>query len=327
MNDLSQLSILVTCFNKSTYIKEFFSNLSLLLALSAEVVIVDDCSTDGSGALLESSLASFPNVLFLKSKENLGSAASRNRTLAAATRPYLIFWDIDDFLNVDILQKMLNEVLEKEGDLCRGYFSIQPSNQINEEILEPSSQDSSISHFSHLIAKRMGYWRYIYRREFIHSNSFAFTPTFSDLGGRRFILDDVFWMIQVASASGKIVFTRQQAPLYHYTAAKDTTRSWKSFQSQAKLFPLASLIFIKDISRYELDTEIAHTLLYEKLQEHLRYLNIFQWLQVLPKTLQLLTIMKSRLPEQKFPLYSTLFRTGINSLKNFYVDLRSKISL
>jgi GT2 family glycosyltransferase len=327
MKDLSQLSVLVTCFNKSAYIKQFLSNLSPVLALSAEVVIVDDCSTDGSDALLGSSLASLPNVLFLKNKENLGSAASRNRTLAAATRPYLLFWDIDDFLDVDILRKMLGEVLERDADLCRGYFSIQPSNQIDEEIVDPNSQECSISHFSHFIAKRMGYWRYIYRREFIQSNNFTFTPTFADLGGRRFILDDVFWMLQIASASGKIVFTRQRAPLYHYTAAKDTRSSWKSFQSQAKLFPLASFIFIKDISRYKLDIELAHILLYEKLQEHLRYLNIFQWLQVLPKTLQSLTIMRSRLPEQTFPLYSTLFRTGINSLKNFYVDLRSKISL
>ena len=45
-----------------------------------------------------------------------------------------------------------------------------------------------------IFMKGLGYWRFIYKTKSVQ-NKFFFFPTFSQLSGRKFILDDLFWLI------------------------------------------------------------------------------------------------------------------------------------
>ena len=103
---LSNLSILITSYNKSQFLNDFQSLLKDLLSLGAEIVIVDDNSTDDSAEILSKMVLEMHEITLITNPENRGSAASRNIALSLATRPYVCFLDIDDRLIVSVLVEM-----------------------------------------------------------------------------------------------------------------------------------------------------------------------------------------------------------------------------
>lgn len=64
---------------------------------AVEHFIVDDCSTDGSWALLEELNQEYPWLKPVRLEQNSGPVAARNRAIELAQGRFLAFLDIDDF--------------------------------------------------------------------------------------------------------------------------------------------------------------------------------------------------------------------------------------
>lgn len=82
-----------------------------------EVIVIDDCSTDG----LDRALAAYrddPAVICLKNEVNLGAAQSRNRGVAAARGEYVAFLDADDCWAPGKLEKQLAALRRTGTVLC-----------------------------------------------------------------------------------------------------------------------------------------------------------------------------------------------------------------
>ena len=65
-----------------------------------ELILADDGSTDGSGAICDEYASSDARVLVIH-KENSGVSDTRNRAMRHAKGTYLQFVDCDDWLTVD----------------------------------------------------------------------------------------------------------------------------------------------------------------------------------------------------------------------------------
>ena len=91
-----KLSIVIPCFNQARFIGEAAKSACRQTWPSIDVIVVDDGSTDGSGAIA----AEHPGVRVLW-QANRGLAAARNAGLAAATGDIVIFLDADDRLLPD----------------------------------------------------------------------------------------------------------------------------------------------------------------------------------------------------------------------------------
>jgi glycosyltransferase involved in cell wall biosynthesis len=63
---------------------------------NSEVIIVDDCSPDGSAAIVEKAIAGIPNARLIRHELNSGPAAARNSILAKAQGEFVAFFDDDD---------------------------------------------------------------------------------------------------------------------------------------------------------------------------------------------------------------------------------------
>ena len=94
------LSILLPVYNVSEYL-EFCvqSILSQISHYNIEILLLDDCSTDGSRELCEQLCSGHPEKLkLLYHSVNAGLSAARNTLLDAARGNYVWFLDSDDYL-------------------------------------------------------------------------------------------------------------------------------------------------------------------------------------------------------------------------------------
>ncbi|MFI2640468.1 glycosyltransferase family 2 protein [Streptomyces sp. NPDC018610] len=86
-----------------------------------EVVAVDDCSTDGSHALLERLAAGEPRVRVIRRETNSGGCGSpRNAGIDAVTSPYVMFLDSDDVLPPGAVDALLATAREERVDVVSG---------------------------------------------------------------------------------------------------------------------------------------------------------------------------------------------------------------
>lgn len=77
-----------------------------------EILVVDDCSTDGLEAVRER-YAADSRIIWKQNLENLGAAKSRNRAVREARGNYVAFLDSDDYWASGKLKKQL-AVMERE---------------------------------------------------------------------------------------------------------------------------------------------------------------------------------------------------------------------
>ncbi len=89
---------------------------------NAEILAVDDGSTDGTRALLERYAARDSRVNVIV-QPNLGVSAARNAALERAAGRYLFFADPDDVVEPDFLSAVI-EAMERDGaDYCLSAYS------------------------------------------------------------------------------------------------------------------------------------------------------------------------------------------------------------
>ncbi len=81
-----------------------------------ELILIDDGSTDGSGAACDRYAASDPRIRVIH-QENGGLSAARNTGLSAAAGKYLQFLDSDDWLEPDALEVLLQTASDTGADM------------------------------------------------------------------------------------------------------------------------------------------------------------------------------------------------------------------
>ncbi len=90
-------TVVVPTFNRSKSLRRTLRSLTVQRLVPAEVIVVDDHSTDDTPSVCESLMhASFPFTLrFIRQRRNLGPAAARNLGVAHARHDIILFTDDD----------------------------------------------------------------------------------------------------------------------------------------------------------------------------------------------------------------------------------------
>jgi len=245
---LSSLSICVTSYNKSTHLEHTLQQLEELRNLGAELVIVDDGSTDNSPKSLSAyALDRIGVKLHLQS--NFGSANARNQAIQLSTRKILFFLDIDDSINIDILIKNVFRMNEHELDLIMMNYFFLHEKTIGSHFNE-SNQLLKLDFNSNRtkLLETMGYWRILYSQDYIEKYELEFSPSFSDLGNRKFIYDDFFWLLHLYSHESEITIAPNDEVVYFYNnLGNQTPKAWQNYGHQAALMPLAIRQFFKEM--------------------------------------------------------------------------------
>ena len=114
------ISIIVPVYNAEKFIKETVQSVLNQTYTDFELLLVDDCSKDGSVEAIKS--FDDKRVILLKQEQNAGAYAARNRGLKEAKGRYIAFLDSDDYWVPDKLEREM-EFMERKnaGFVFTGY--------------------------------------------------------------------------------------------------------------------------------------------------------------------------------------------------------------
>ncbi|MGW6687635.1 glycosyltransferase family 2 protein [Streptomyces sp. NPDC054961] len=114
-----KLSVVVPFYNVQTYAPDALKSLELNARDDFEFLLVDDCSTDGTPALLERAARDLPGAVLLGRERNGGLATARNTGLDAARGEFIAFLDGDDWLAPGHLARTLAAIQALNCDFVR----------------------------------------------------------------------------------------------------------------------------------------------------------------------------------------------------------------
>ncbi len=106
MNSSPLFSVLVASYNNERYIIQAIQSIFAQTYKNWEIIIVDDCSTDGSLKLLEQ-YQGLANIKIEKNDKNYGCGYTKRRCVQLATGELCGFLDPDDELLPDALEAMV----------------------------------------------------------------------------------------------------------------------------------------------------------------------------------------------------------------------------
>lgn len=113
---MEKVSIIVPVYNAGGLVTRCLQSILAQTYSAIEVIAVDDGSTDDSLQQLIK-IASEDNRLYVVHQENSGVSAARNRGLMLVTGEYIMFVDADDFVDVKIVELLLQESKRNKADI------------------------------------------------------------------------------------------------------------------------------------------------------------------------------------------------------------------
>jgi len=205
-----QLTIILPCYNVAPYIERAMKSLLAQALEDYEIIIVDDGSTDGLLKVCEQ----WQGLPFVKvvHTENQGVSEARNTGLRMAQGDFVYFMDPDDWLEDDVLAKMLKRCRDEEADAIR--FNAPTASTVDGPTLLPRFVGYSLKELDAFGTpqfekdkERSYVWSYIFRKAVLVDNGIQFAK------GLHFMEDKLF-LCEFFCYAHKIVQINQM--YYHY---------------------------------------------------------------------------------------------------------------
>lgn len=132
------ISVIVPAYNVEKYIRKCLDSVCGQTYRNLEIIVVDDGSADGTGAICDEFAARDGRVRVLH-LENCGVGAARNRGFDCATGELIGFVDSDDWAEPDMFETLCNVLVDNDVDIsiC-SYFRERKSGT------KPQSDDGKV---------------------------------------------------------------------------------------------------------------------------------------------------------------------------------------
>lgn len=184
-----KLSIIVPIYKVEQYLCKCVDSLinQDLPSMVYEIILVDDGSPDRCGEICDEYAASHSNIKVIH-RDNGGLSAARNSGLDMALGQYVQFVDSDDYLEPNVLGKLVRKMEEDRLDILR--FNYQNVNE-KYEVFEPYKVNKVFVDYKDevcggmtFLTERLGYgcyvWQFLIRRDILHDCRFKEGIYFED---------------------------------------------------------------------------------------------------------------------------------------------------
>ncbi|MFE5028778.1 CDP-glycerol glycerophosphotransferase family protein [Streptomyces sp. NPDC056656] len=180
---MPRFSVIVPVYKVQAYLHACLESVLEQSCSDLEVIAVDDCSPDASGAIADEFAARDQRVRTVRLPENVGLGRARNAGLEHATGDYVLFLDSDDTLTPGALQAITDRIEETGGpdvlvyDYARTYWTGEAvRNQYADRLTQDGPAPFALTDRPEILQLLMVVWNKAYRRAFIEEQGFAFPP-------------------------------------------------------------------------------------------------------------------------------------------------------
>lgn len=208
MNEIL-VSVLIPVYGVENYIERCAHSLFSQTYNNIEYIFVDDCSKDKSIELLEGVISLYPhrekNIKILKHKSNQGLGASRITAYNASSGEYIQIVDSDDYLELNMIELMINEARKQSSDIifCSFYKSFENGNELECKHIYSQDRKTIINKsFS-----QSALWNKMFKRSLLTDNKISFYKNIS-------YGEDLIMSPRLIYYAKMISFVDK--PLYHY---------------------------------------------------------------------------------------------------------------
>ncbi|CAN2230856.1 WcaA Glycosyltransferases involved in cell wall biogenesis [Candidatus Planktophila dulcis] len=231
------------------YVEVCFAALLELENRGAAVIVVDDGSTDGSSELLLSLRAKANSKIQIIKTLNQGAGPARRLSIEIAQTDFVFFLDIDDLPFTTAVQELLLAFKSVRADIAIGNYQVmQKSGSSLMPVSLPEFGQVSLRDYRNEFKEAMGWWRYIYKRDFLLQPHNMIGSAFEEFGTKKFVLDDLFWMIHLSSQNLDVLVSPTSLSIYHYNLpAENADERWNSYLKQVSFLPEAASKFLNFI--------------------------------------------------------------------------------
>lgn len=232
MSRAIELSIIIPSYNSSPYITVLLNSIREQLPDGVEVIIIDDCSTDDTLAIIKKEVMNDNRFSVIESEVNMGVCAARNTGLSHSRGNYVWFIDSDDKINEEVIEKIISEIKDSCDDVyCYGHNVINELKGTRYRFPAPENIEDNDDYTYAVLKKKSTFhlWNKIIRRDIL--NDVRFNEELS-------ILEDMEFIIRFLWGS-EVKFHSIDLDIYTYylrTGSAVTTASSKKVEQQQSVF-------------------------------------------------------------------------------------------
>ena len=110
-----KVSVITPIYNADKYLESTLESVFNQTYKNLEIVLVDDCSTDTSKAIIEKFMCKHSEIIYYCQPKNMGAGAARNKALELATGQYVAFLDSDDLWLPEKTEKQIQLMKKKNS--------------------------------------------------------------------------------------------------------------------------------------------------------------------------------------------------------------------
>ena len=178
---MTLLSVVLPVYKVQGYLSQCLDSLLDQSFTDFEIVAVDDCSPDGSGAILAEYAARDPRVRVLSLPENVGLGRARNAGLDSAAGEYVWFIDSDDWVADGALGAVARRLRAVEPDvLLVGFDRVHWDGRVEggsaRGALAKAPETFTVEQFPRVLDVLHVAWNKIVRRDLLTKTGFRFEP-------------------------------------------------------------------------------------------------------------------------------------------------------
>ena len=197
---MPKATVIVPVYNVEAYLEKCVQSILAQTEPDFELLLVDDGSTDHSGALCDQLAQKDPRIQVIHQK-NQGLGGARNTGIQAAAGDWVLLVDSDDWIEPELLEKTLEAGLREEADLVMfGFRSVDEQGNTLQTFVEdvPTDQGLTLKDHPDLLMTAPSAWRRLYRRELLSRTGILYPP--------RVWYEDIRTTPKLLAAASRVVF-------------------------------------------------------------------------------------------------------------------------
>ena len=180
------ISILIPVYNVADYVKECLNSILVQIDDNAEIIVMNDASTDNSWDVLQA-YQTHPKITLVQAPHNRGLSGTRNALLPLATNQYVWFIDSDDAMHEGAYTKVVNALASMDVDMLGGnYMAWRGDNKrLKKAYVGAANQvinNDNLQFIKNIVENNSNHvWNKVYKRSVIEKISFQQGKKFEDI--------------------------------------------------------------------------------------------------------------------------------------------------